>query len=121
MTGMETKLWRTVKRKHTRGWNNGVPSNISLHLLSLHYYYYHDPKALKMRKPEASGKNNVSSGNKFRKGLWSPEEDDKLMNYMLNNGQGIRSTLQESFQASVSTLMRGYWSFFKLLLMHEQK
>ena len=39
-----------------------------------------------MRKPEISGKNN-----KLRKGLWSPEEDDKLMNYMLNNGQGCWS------------------------------
>ncbi|KAJ6409140.1 hypothetical protein OIU84_008772 [Salix udensis] len=49
-------------------------------------------KTHKMRKPEASGKNNnVSSSNKFRKGLWSPEEDDKLMNYMLNNGQGCWS------------------------------
>ncbi|KAJ6385233.1 hypothetical protein OIU77_028424 [Salix suchowensis] len=44
-----------------------------------------------MRKPDASGKNNVSSSSKFRKGLWSPEEDDKLMNYMLNNGQGCWS------------------------------
>ncbi|KAI5576446.1 hypothetical protein POPTR_009G053900v4 [Populus trichocarpa] len=44
-----------------------------------------------MRKPEASGKNNVNNINKFRKGLWSPEEDDKLMNYMLNNGQGCWS------------------------------
>ncbi|XP_054813759.1 transcription factor MYB46-like [Prosopis cineraria] len=41
-----------------------------------------------MRKPE-SGKNN--NNNKLRKGLWSPEEDDKLMNYMLNNGQGCWS------------------------------
>ncbi|CAJ1955646.1 unnamed protein product [Sphenostylis stenocarpa] len=42
-----------------------------------------------MRKPElCSGKNNNS---KFRKGLWSPEEDEKLMNYMLNNGQGCWS------------------------------
>ncbi|KAJ1421995.1 SANT/Myb domain [Sesbania bispinosa] len=41
-----------------------------------------------MRKPDPSGKNNT---NKFRKGLWSPEEDDKLMNYMLNNGQGCWS------------------------------
>ncbi|OAY30085.1 transcription factor MYB46 [Manihot esculenta] len=40
-----------------------------------------------MRKPEVCGKNN----NKLRKGLWSPEEDDKLMNYMLNNGQGCWS------------------------------
>ncbi|XP_061350242.1 transcription factor MYB83-like [Gastrolobium bilobum] len=39
-----------------------------------------------MRKPETSPKNN--SNNKLRKGLWSPEEDDKLMNYMLNSGQG---------------------------------
>ncbi|KDP22089.1 hypothetical protein JCGZ_25920 [Jatropha curcas] len=42
-----------------------------------------------MRKPEASGKNN--NNNKLRKGLWSPEEDDKLMNYMINNGQGCWS------------------------------
>ncbi|XP_027355705.1 transcription factor MYB46-like [Abrus precatorius] len=42
-----------------------------------------------MRKPEPSGKNN--SNNKLRKGLWSPEEDDKLMNYMLNSGQGCWS------------------------------
>lgn len=42
-----------------------------------------------MRKPEAStGKNNT---NKLRKGLWSPEEDEKLMNYMLNSGQGCWS------------------------------
>ncbi|KAF9665663.1 hypothetical protein SADUNF_Sadunf16G0146600 [Salix dunnii] len=48
------------------------------------------PKALKMRKPEATGKSNDKS-NKFKKGLWSPEEDDKLMNYILNNGQGCWS------------------------------
>ena len=42
----------------------------------------------RMRKPElCSGKDS----NKFRKGLWSPEEDEKLMNYMLNNGQGCWS------------------------------
>ncbi|KAJ8770927.1 hypothetical protein K2173_022099 [Erythroxylum novogranatense] len=42
-----------------------------------------------MRKPAdqaSAGKNN-----KLRKGLWSPEEDDKLANYMLNNGQGCWS------------------------------
>ena len=43
-----------------------------------------------MRKPEVSGKNN-NINNKLRKGLWSPEEDDKLMNYMLNSGQGCWS------------------------------
>ncbi|EPS72587.1 hypothetical protein M569_02172, partial [Genlisea aurea] len=30
---------------------------------------------------------------KLRKGLWSPEEDEKLMNYMLNNGQGCWSEI----------------------------
>ncbi|XP_062084062.1 transcription factor MYB46 [Humulus lupulus] len=54
-----------------------------------------------MRKPDhPSGKNNNvnsssssnnNNNNKLRKGLWSPEEDDKLMNYMLNNGQGCWS------------------------------
>ncbi|KAJ4979953.1 hypothetical protein NE237_010733 [Protea cynaroides] len=45
-----------------------------------------------MRKPDPQGKNNTNNGtNKLRKGLWSPEEDDKLMNYMLNNGQGCWS------------------------------
>ncbi|XP_034687661.1 transcription factor MYB46 [Vitis riparia] len=49
-----------------------------------------------MRKPEKStangaGSNTTSTGSKLRKGLWSPEEDDKLMNYMLNNGQGCWS------------------------------
>ena len=47
-----------------------------------------------MRKPESSGKNNNNNMNnmsKMRKGLWSPEEDDKLMSYMLRNGQGCWS------------------------------
>ncbi|KAJ4844005.1 hypothetical protein Tsubulata_010779 [Turnera subulata] len=49
-----------------------------------------------MRKPAdqaSSGNktNNNNSTNKLRKGLWSPEEDDKLMNYMLRNGQGCWS------------------------------
>ncbi|KAG4967195.1 hypothetical protein JHK87_032846 [Glycine soja] len=48
-----------------------------------------------MRKPEVSGNNNNNNNNninnKLRKGLWSPEEDDKLMNYMLNSGQGCWS------------------------------
>ncbi|KAK9273563.1 hypothetical protein L1049_018373 [Liquidambar formosana] len=47
-----------------------------------------------MRKPtdpcvkDTNNSNNIS---KLRKGLWSPEEDDKLMNYMLSNGQGCWS------------------------------
>ncbi|XP_019163813.1 PREDICTED: transcription factor MYB86-like [Ipomoea nil] len=63
-----------------------------------------------MRKPEfSSGKNGANVGNsnmnsssdgggggnnvgaKLRKGLWSPEEDEKLMHYMLSNGQGCWS------------------------------
>ncbi|XP_031099795.1 transcription factor MYB83-like [Ipomoea triloba] len=38
-----------------------------------------------------SGSNNVVVANKLRKGLWSPEEDEKLMHYMLSNGQGCWS------------------------------
>ncbi|XP_050386054.1 transcription factor MYB46-like [Argentina anserina] len=55
-----------------------------------------------MRKPELSvgkdvkainnGKNKVMN-NKLRKGLWSPEEDEKLMRYMLSNGQGCWSDI----------------------------
>ncbi|CAK9310266.1 unnamed protein product [Citrullus colocynthis] len=37
-----------------------------------------------MRKPADSTAANI----RLRKGLWSPEEDDKLMRYMLSNGQG---------------------------------
>ncbi|KAL6502993.1 hypothetical protein OROHE_024161 [Orobanche hederae] len=51
-----------------------------------------------MRKPDQStGKNNSNPDNnnnnsvKQRKGLWSPEEDDRLMNYMMTNGQGCWS------------------------------
>ncbi|EOY32663.1 Myb domain protein 46, putative [Theobroma cacao] len=48
-----------------------------------------------MRKPDTSAKGsnggNNNGTNKLRKGLWSPEEDDKLMNYMLTNGQGCWS------------------------------
>ncbi|XP_073060285.1 transcription factor MYB83-like [Primulina eburnea] len=41
-----------------------------------------------MRKPAEKNNNN---GPKLRKGLWSPEEDDKLMRYMLTSGQGCWS------------------------------
>ncbi|XP_015952593.1 transcription factor MYB83-like [Arachis duranensis] len=44
-----------------------------------------------MRKP--SEQSSSSKNNKLRKGLWSPEEDDKLMNYMMNNGQGCWSDI----------------------------
>ncbi|KAK1429115.1 hypothetical protein QVD17_11317 [Tagetes erecta] len=57
-----------------------------------------------MRKPiggaikaEQNNSSNNSSSSlmmmKMRKGLWSPEEDEKLMKYMLNNGQGCWSDI----------------------------
>ncbi|OWM78373.1 transcription factor MYB83-like [Punica granatum] len=61
-----------------------------------------------MRKPAAPGditnmgKDKVNCSNnsqnknnnmKLRKGLWSPEEDEKLMRYMLTNGQGCWSDI----------------------------
>ncbi|XP_058073100.1 transcription factor MYB46-like [Magnolia sinica] len=45
-----------------------------------------------MRKPDQLPKNTHAQNNtKLRKGLWSPEEDDKLVTYMLRNGQGCWS------------------------------
>ncbi|KAG6605912.1 Transcription factor MYB46, partial [Cucurbita argyrosperma subsp. sororia] len=50
-----------------------------------------------MRKPDAAapgggcGGGGPPAATKLRKGLWSPEEDDKLRTYMLNNGQGCWS------------------------------
>ncbi|XP_020590698.1 transcription factor MYB46-like [Phalaenopsis equestris] len=46
-----------------------------------------------MRRPDTSGppppsKHGETGVYKLRKGLWSPEEDDKLVHYMLSNGQG---------------------------------
>ncbi|EYU29607.1 hypothetical protein MIMGU_mgv1a021748mg, partial [Erythranthe guttata] len=39
-------------------------------------------------------KNGVKGGGKMRKGfVWSPEEDEKLMNYMVRNGQGCWSDI----------------------------
>ncbi|XP_052170798.1 transcription factor MYB83-like [Diospyros lotus] len=51
-----------------------------------------------MRKPETSmgsekTMNKMNSSSKLRKGLWSPEEDEKLMKYMLRNGQGCWSDI----------------------------
>ncbi|KAG6382639.1 hypothetical protein SASPL_157682 [Salvia splendens] len=50
-----------------------------------------------MRKPEHNVvmvKEKVSNVKaKLRKGLWSPEEDEKLMNYMVTNGQGCWSDI----------------------------
>ncbi|MBA0762500.1 hypothetical protein Gotri_012101 [Gossypium trilobum] len=48
-----------------------------------------------MRKPVADPPNMGKDNNKvkLRKGLWSPEEDEKLMKYMLSNGQGCWSDI----------------------------
>ncbi|CAL0303436.1 unnamed protein product [Lupinus luteus] len=44
-----------------------------------------------MRKPDMMGKDSIKS--KLRKGLWSPEEDEKLIRYMLTNGHGCWSDI----------------------------
>ncbi|XP_022866756.1 transcription factor MYB83-like [Olea europaea var. sylvestris] len=48
-----------------------------------------------MRKPgDQMVKEKLNNNkDKLRKGLWSPEEDEKLMNYMLMNGQGCWSDI----------------------------
>ncbi|GAA0169235.1 hypothetical protein LIER_23762 [Lithospermum erythrorhizon] len=43
-----------------------------------------------MRKPDQT---LMREKPKLRKGLWSPEEDEKLMKYMLTNGQGCWSDI----------------------------
>ena len=49
-----------------------------------------------MRKPDLMANkdkvnNNIKS--KLRKGLWSPDEDERLIRYMLTNGQGCWSDI----------------------------
>jgi len=51
-----------------------------------------------MRKPDLMARDRVPINNnmnraKLRKGLWSPEEDEKLIKYMLTNGQGCWSEI----------------------------
>ncbi|KAG9130814.1 hypothetical protein Leryth_016967 [Lithospermum erythrorhizon] len=43
---------------------------------------------IKDKMNNANCNNNVTNKPKLRKGLWSPEEDERLMKYMLMNGQG---------------------------------
>ncbi|XP_057479269.1 transcription factor MYB83-like [Actinidia eriantha] len=44
---------------------------------------------MKTPSPFVKNNNNVSSNYKMRKGLWSPEEDEKLVKYMvMSSGQG---------------------------------
>ncbi|KAL2326455.1 hypothetical protein Fmac_025513 [Flemingia macrophylla] len=44
-----------------------------------------------MRKPDLMANKDIKS--KLRKGLWSPDEDEKLIRYMLTNGQGCWSDI----------------------------
>ncbi|KAK3205287.1 hypothetical protein Dsin_019333 [Dipteronia sinensis] len=46
---------------------------------------------VEMRKPDLQVSGGIGNMIKLRKGLWSPEEDEKLMSYMVNNGQGCWS------------------------------
>lgn len=52
-----------------------------------------------MRKPIGGANeqhNSITSAKttmKMRKGLWSPEEDERLMNYMITNGHGCWSDI----------------------------
>ncbi|XP_004499875.1 transcription factor MYB83-like [Cicer arietinum] len=58
---------------------------------------------MQMRKPDLitginnkmnnNNNNNNISKNKLRKGLWSPEEDEKLVRYMITKGQGCWSDI----------------------------
>ncbi|KAK6928707.1 SANT/Myb domain [Dillenia turbinata] len=50
-----------------------------------------------MRKPDPVSKDKAKNNNdKLRRGLWSPEEDEKLKNYMLRNGQGCWSDIAKN-------------------------
>ncbi|BAT89202.1 hypothetical protein VIGAN_06009400 [Vigna angularis var. angularis] len=47
-----------------------------------------------MRKPDLmANKDRMKDIIKLRKGLWSPDEDEKLIRYMLTNGQGCWSDI----------------------------
>ncbi|XP_027343049.1 transcription factor MYB83 [Abrus precatorius] len=55
-----------------------------------------------MRKPDLMAKDKMNNNNnnnnsniksKLRKGLWSPEEDEKLIRYMITKGQGCWSDI----------------------------
>jgi myb proto-oncogene protein len=54
---------------------------------------------MQMRKPDLimakdnNKMNNNVNKSKLRKGLWSPEEDEKLIRYMITKGQGCWSDI----------------------------
>ncbi|RYQ89681.1 hypothetical protein Ahy_B09g096201 isoform C [Arachis hypogaea] len=39
------------------------------------------------------GRHSCCYKQKLRKGLWSPEEDEKLLNYITNHGHGCWSSV----------------------------
>ncbi|CAH8325146.1 unnamed protein product [Eruca vesicaria subsp. sativa] len=49
-----------------------------------------------MRKPEVAINAATNQVKKMKKGLWSPEEDSKLMQYMISNGQGCWSDVAKN-------------------------
>ncbi|KAJ0243388.1 Transcription factor MYB46 [Hirschfeldia incana] len=49
-----------------------------------------------MRKPEVAAIAATHQVKKMKKGLWSPEEDSKLMQYMISNGQGCWSDVAKN-------------------------
>ncbi|KAJ1422185.1 SANT/Myb domain [Sesbania bispinosa] len=49
-----------------------------------------------MRKPDLMGKDSNNIKSKLRKGLWSPEEDEKLIRYMITKGQGCWSDIAKN-------------------------
>ncbi|KAL6569891.1 hypothetical protein OROMI_014405 [Orobanche minor] len=52
-----------------------------------------DIATMAFKEKKLNNNNNNSVKAKLRKGLWSPEEDERLMNYMLSNGQGCWSDI----------------------------
>ncbi|KAK6928706.1 SANT/Myb domain [Dillenia turbinata] len=50
-----------------------------------------------MRKPDPVSKDKAKNNkDELRRGLWSPEEDEKLKNYMMRNGQGCWSGIAKN-------------------------
>ncbi|KAL4326150.1 hypothetical protein GQ457_11G018860 [Hibiscus cannabinus] len=65
-----------------------------------------------MRKPN-NGSTTTSATTKLRKGLWSPEEDEKLISYMLTNGQGCWSDVARN-----AGLQRRHFAQEEELILH---
>lgn len=100
-------LYKTITPLHQNSWGKRVLKRTEKEKANCFFFFgffFSSSKKRKMRKPEPfsgnknnssnssnGGSNNNINGVKLRKGLWSPEEDDKLMNYMLTNGQGCWS------------------------------